>query len=129
MNDHSIRPLETGGSTMNKGCFARDRHARVDVYHFYRAHWSREPMVRIAGRRSMPRPAGPAAVKAYSNASCVTLAVNGVTFGTAIPHERIAVWRDVPLAPGRNVLSVSTDAGVTDSVVWQSAVASGPGTA
>ena len=58
-------------------------------------------------------------MKVYTNAGRVMLELNGKPFGSASPSDRIAVWRDVPLAPGRNVLGVRTDAGVTDTVVWE----------
>ncbi|MED5619125.1 glycoside hydrolase family 2 protein [Ideonella sp. BN130291] len=102
----------------DKGLISYDRQMRKDAYHFYRAHWSRTPMVHIASRRFTPRPAGPATLKVYTNAERVTLALNGRPVGTAHAADGIAVWRDVPLSPGRNLLGVRTDAGATDSVVW-----------
>lgn len=103
----------------DKGLMSYDRKVRKDAYHFYRAHWSRAPMVHIASARFTPRPAGPVPVKVYTNGERVTLEVNGVEFGSARPVDRIAVWPDVPLAPGRNVLGVRSDAGATHSVVWE----------
>lgn len=105
----------------DKGLVSYDRKMRKDAYHFYRAHWSREPMVHIASRRLTPRPAGATAIKAYSNARRVTLRVNGVDVGSEYPADRVVVWRDVPLAPGRNEITVLTDAGASDSVVWEGA--------
>ena len=40
--------------------------AMHDSYHLYRAHWSRAPMVYIAGRDRTTLPAGPATVKVLS---------------------------------------------------------------
>jgi beta-galactosidase len=93
--------------------------AMHDSYHLYRAHWSRAPMVYIAGRDRTTLPAGPATVKVYTNAGRVTLEVNGIECRRARRFDRVAVWRDVPLAPGRNVVAVRTDSGATDSVVWE----------
>ena len=56
-------------------------------------------------------------IKAYTNAQRLTLEVNGVVFGSVTPVGHIAVWRDVPLAPGRNEIGVRTDAGLSDTVV------------
>jgi beta-galactosidase/beta-glucuronidase len=103
----------------DKGLVSYDRRALKDAYHLYRAHWSRTPMVHIASARFTPRPAGPTSVKAYTNGKRATLELNGVVIGTATAADRIATWPDVPLAPGRNVLSVRTDAGAADSVVWE----------
>ena len=103
----------------DKGLVTYDRKMRKDAYHFYRAHWSLAPMVHIASERLTPRPAGPTAIKAYTNAQRATLEVNGVVFGSVRPVNRIATWRDVPLGTGRNEIGVRTDAGVTDTVVWE----------
>jgi beta-galactosidase len=103
----------------DKGLVTYDRKMRKDAYFFYRAHWSRTPMVHIASRRLAQRPVGPTAIRVYTNAQRVTLEVNGVEVGSARPVDRIAVWRDVPLAAGRNEIGVRTDAGVTDHVVWE----------
>lgn len=58
-----------------------DRKMQKDAFHSYRAHWSRAPMVHIASRRLGSRPAGPAQVKAYTDAERVTLQVSGVVAG------------------------------------------------
>jgi hypothetical protein len=103
----------------DKGLVTYDRKMSKDAYHFYRAHWSRDPMVHIASPRLTPRPAGPTAIKVYTNAQRVTLRVNGVVLGSEYPANRIAVWREVPLPPGRNEIVVHTDAGASDTVVWE----------
>jgi hypothetical protein len=103
----------------DKGLVTYDRRYRKDAFQFYRAQWSRAPMVHIAARRHTPRPAGPAAVKAYTNAGRATLEVNGRVLDTVAPSEGIARWDGVPLAPGRNVLRVHTDSGASDTVVWE----------
>jgi beta-galactosidase len=90
-----------------------------DRDHLYRAYWSRAPMVYIAGRDRTTLPIGPATVKVYTNAERVTLEVNGIEVRRERRFDRVAIWRDVPLAPGRNVVAVRTDSGVTDSVVWE----------
>jgi beta-galactosidase len=103
----------------DKGLVTYDRRMRKDAYHYYRAHWSRAPMVHIASRRHTPRPAGPATVKVYTNAERATLELNGRPIGSARAANRIVLWPDVPLEPGRNTLVVRTDAGATDAVVWE----------
>jgi len=103
----------------DKGLVSYDRKLLKDAYHLYRANWSREPMVHITSPRFSPRPAGPTPVKVYTNAERVTLEVNGVALASKTPVDRIATWQDVPLVAGRNVLSVRTEAGVTDTVTWE----------
>jgi beta-galactosidase len=103
----------------DKGLVTYDRRFRKDAYHFYRAHWSALPMVHIGSRRFTPRPAGVAAVKVYSNARRVTLRLNGERVGSMDVVDRIAVWPEVRLQPGRNEVSVTADNGASDSVVWE----------
>jgi beta-galactosidase len=116
-----IDPRHLGPGGVVGGAPATDCAAvRKDVLHFYRAYSSRAPMVHIAGRRDAQQPSGHASVKIYTNAPRVMLEVNGATFGVARPG-RICVWHGVPLAPGSNTLTVRTDSGVTDTVVWDCA--------
>ena len=103
----------------DKGLASYDRKVLKDAYHFYRAHWSRTPMVHIASPRLTPCPVGATSVKAYTNGERVTLEVNGVEFGAATPLDRIAKWKDVPLTTGRNVLRVRSESGATDTVEWE----------
>ena len=103
----------------DKGLVTYDRLVRKDAFYWYRANWSREPMVYITSRRHTLRAAGPTAVKVYTNAARVTLELNGKRVGSKEPADRIAVWPNVTLASGRNVLRVSTEAGLTDTVVWE----------
>jgi beta-galactosidase len=103
----------------DKGLVTYDRQVRKDAFFWYRAQWSREPVVYIASRRHTLRAAGPTAVKVYTNAARVTLEVNGKPVGSKEPSDRIAVWPQVALATGRNVLRVSTEGGLTDTVVWE----------
>lgn len=103
----------------DKGLVTYDRKMHKDAYHFYRAHWSRTPMVHIGSAPLTPRPAAKTAIKAYTNAHRATLEVNGVVFGSVRPVDRIAVWRDVPLVPGRNEIGVRTDTGASDKVMWE----------
>jgi hypothetical protein len=103
----------------DKGLVTYDRQLRKDAFYWYRAQWNPAPMVHITSRRHSLRPAGPTAVKVYTNAARVTLEVNGKPVGSKEPADRIAVWPQVALATGRNVLRVSTEAGPTDTVVWE----------
>jgi beta-galactosidase len=103
----------------DKGLVTYDRQVRKDAFYWYRANWNREPMVYITSRRHTLRATGPTDVKVYTNAARVTLELNGKPVGTKEPADRIAVWPNVTLASGRNVLRVSTEAGLTDTVVWE----------
>ncbi|MFZ5551259.1 MAG: glycoside hydrolase family 2 TIM barrel-domain containing protein [Pseudomonadota bacterium] len=103
----------------DKGLVTYDRRVRKDAFFWYQAQWASAPMVHITSRRHTLRKTGPNAVKVYTNAARVTLEVNGKSIGSMEPADRIAEWPEVALAAGRNVLRVSTEAGLTDTVVWE----------
>jgi len=103
----------------DKGLVTYDRRFRKDAFHFYRAQWTRTPMVHITSRRLTPRPAGPTAVKVYTNASRVSLALNGQPLGSLRPVGGVAEWPQLMLPPGRNRVDARTDTGATDHVVWE----------
>ena len=103
----------------DKGLVTYDRLVRKDAFFWYRAQWSRAPVVYITSRRHTLRTAGPAAVKVYTNAARVTLELNGKAIGSKEPSDCIALWPQVTLAAGRNVLRVKTEAGLTDTVIWE----------
>ena len=92
----------------DKGLVSYDRAVCKDAYFFYKAQWNPEPMVYITSRRYTNRPAGTTEVKVYSNAGEVALSVNGKELGKLAPDaQHRAIWKDVPLAPGKNVIKAS----------------------
>lgn len=102
----------------DKGLVTYDRRFRKDAFHLWRAWWQHEPVVHLANRRASLRRAGPALVKAYSNARELSLEVNGRTVGHSQVVDRIAVWPQVALSPGRATLRVRDEHGHTDSIEW-----------
>ncbi len=60
-----------------KGLVTIDRKTRKDAFYLYKAHWSKEPFVYIAGRRYVNRSEKETEIKVYSNLPEVTLYVNG----------------------------------------------------
>lgn len=112
------------GGTNTKGLVTFDRNTRKDPFFFYKAHWSKEPLVYITDRRYVNRNLPSARVKVYSNTDSTTLKVNGATVKTLSAAEcgnRVCNFGDVRLAVGNNTVEVSgTAAGkqVSDSVTW-----------
>jgi len=107
----------------DKGLVTYDRKVRKDAFYFYKANWSAEPVLHIASTRFVDRTDAATEVKVYSNASSVTLQVNGVSLGAqADPTgDRVFRWPNVRLSPGENRVSVIARIGssdVTDSCVW-----------
>lgn len=101
----------------NKGLVTIDRKTRKDAFYVYKAYWSDEPFVHIAGRRYGMRPYGSMDVKVYSNQSEVTLVVNGREAGTQT-GSRLFIFKDVPLSMGSNTIRAIGGSGETDTVVF-----------
>ena len=61
----------------HKGIVTFDRKTKKDSFYLYKAWWSSEPFVYIAGRRFVDRPNAKSTVTVYTNQSEVTLCING----------------------------------------------------
>ena len=66
----------------HKGLVTFDRKIKKDAFYLYKAWWSREPFVYIAGRRFVDRPEKQTTVTVYTNQPQVTLFINGKAFET-----------------------------------------------
>lgn len=107
----------------DKGLVTYDRRTKKDAYFFYKANWSRDPVVHITGSRFDPRSVAVTDVKVYSNAPDVELEVNGVPLGSRsdAAGDRIFIWHGVTLAPGVNSVVAKAHFGTisaTDSCTW-----------
>jgi beta-galactosidase len=106
----------------DKGLVTYDRAVRKDAFYFYKANWNPEPMLHLTSKRDVIRGEGTTPVKVYSNLASVTLTVNGASLGAKTPDAyRTAVWADVGLKKGNNVIEVtgsdSSGRGLRDSAV------------
>ena len=61
----------------HKGIVTFDRKTKKDSFYLYKAWWSSEPFVYIAGRRFVDRPNAKSTITVYTNQSSVTLYING----------------------------------------------------
>ncbi len=79
MFDFAADARNQGGEPgMNhKGLVTFDRKVKKDSFYLYKAHWNKEPMVHIAGKRYQYRPEKYTTLKVYSNSDTVSLYVNG----------------------------------------------------
>src|SRR5262249_23546283 len=91
----------------DKGLVSYDRQTRKDAFYWYKANWSRAPVLYITSRRYVDRPGNTVDVKVYSNLDAVQLSVNGVVVGTETGGDHIFRWSGVQLAPGGNTLEVT----------------------
>jgi len=105
----------------DKGLVTFDRKVRKDSFFWYKANWTKEPMVYIASRRFNPRPTSPVCVTAYTNLERVELLVNGRSLGIRPVDHQSVRWDHVPLTRGKNRVEVRGGPGgesVTDRVLW-----------
>lgn len=93
----------------NKGLVTYDRKIRKDAFYMYKAHWSAEPFVHIAGKRYIARPGSTAAIKVYTNCNSATLLVNGQAFASQ-DGDPVLVFADVPLQAGWNEIKAVAQA-------------------
>jgi beta-galactosidase len=99
-----------------KGLVTFDRAIRKDAFWFYKAAWSKEPVLHLTGRRYVDRAYRVVDVRAYSNATEARLRVNGQDIGTAPCANFVCVWPGVRLSAGEN--SIEASAGTqSDSMV------------
>ncbi len=106
----------------DKGLVTYDRKTKKDAFYFYKANWSRSPVVYITSRRSTERTQSDPEIKVYANFPDVELIVNGRSLGTMHP-DGIAIcrWPKVPLAPGANRIEAVGRSGtevVRDECTW-----------
>ena len=92
----------------NKGLVTMDRKIKKDAFFIYQAYWSKTPMVHIAGRRFADRAPGERDITVYTNCDTVTLYINGAEYATVTAADHAAVFPEVPLASGENILIAKT---------------------
>lgn len=116
MFDFAADARNQGGEPgMNhKGLVTFDRKTRKDSFYVYKAYWSKEPVLHIAGKRFINRTGGSTVVKVYSNLDDVTLTANGVKL-KGKKKGRVFIYK-VKLAKGQTEL-MATAGGLTDSLM------------
>lgn len=79
MFDFAADARDQGGEPgMNhKGLVTFDRKTKKDSFYLYKAYWSEEPFVHIAGKRRADREEDITTIKVYSNQKAISLYVNG----------------------------------------------------
>ena len=91
----------------HKGLVTFDRKIKKDSFYIYKAWWSKDPFVYIAGRRYVERTEKKTLVKVYSNCPEVTLYVNGKEFATH-KGSKVFTFR-VPIKGNVKLEAVSGD--------------------
>jgi len=89
----------------NKGLVTYDRKLKKDAFYIYKAYWTKEPMVHVAGRRFVDRAPGERDIAVYTNCDKVILVVNGVEVATKEAKDHAVVFENVALKDGENVVT------------------------
>jgi beta-galactosidase len=124
MFDFASTQKNEGGTVgiNDKGMVTQDRAVKKDVYFFYQANWSEEPMIYITSRRMTPRKQPTTEIKIYSNLPSVQLKVNGREIPAVQPDKvHVFRWENVTLQPGDNQIEATGTAGgktVSDHCTW-----------
>jgi len=125
MFDFTVPSAHGGGVPARnmKGLVTYDRKIKKDAFYWYKANWSQEPVLYIAGRRDSDRTAPITTVKVFSNLQKVTLYVNG----NKVPQPEMGttsrdfVFKEIHLNKGENQLKAegySNDKLMTDNITW-----------
>ena len=106
----------------DKGLVTHDRKVKKDAFYFYKANWNPEPMVYIAGHRSVNRVKPVTEVQIFSNCAEVTLKVNGQIIKKMQPDGvKVCIFKDIRLKKGEKNIEVSAKTGkrvITDACCW-----------
>jgi len=99
----------------NKGLITYDRKLKKDAFFLYKAYWTSEPMVHVAGRRWVDRAPEERSITVYTNCEEVTLVVNGEEVATAKAKDHAVVFENVLLRDGENTVTAVCGA-VSDTI-------------
>ena len=100
----------------DKGLVTYDRKLKKDAFFIYKAYWTSEPMVYVAGRRWVDRAPEERNITVYTNCDEVTLVVNGETVETKAAVDHCVVFENVALKDGGNTVTARGCCGCGDSV-------------
>jgi len=89
-----------------KGLVTIDRKLKKDAFYLYKAYWSKEPVVYIAGRRFVNRHRQVNDIVVLSNLSEIRIYVDNLLIGNIQSDEVVKVLKDVELSLGNHTISV-----------------------
>ena len=110
MFDFAADARDEGGvqGRNNKGLVTYDRSLKKDAFYIYKAYWTTEPMVYVAGRRFTDRAPEERNVTVYTNCDEVTLVVNGVEVETKAAADHAVIFENVALNDGANTVTAKS---------------------
>lgn len=92
-----------------KGLVTIDRKIKKDAYYLYKAYWSQERFIYIAGRRYVNRPGDKTDITVISNVKELTLKVNGEVMENKPVTSAMTVFENVTVRPGENEIIAYSD--------------------
>ena len=107
-----------------KGLVSFDRKLKKDGFYWYKANWSKEPVLYITQRRMINRGNEITPIAVYSNRGEPTLIINGQTIkGAKMGQTNVHyIFENVKLKPGKNTVEakvIQKDGKVlTDTIEW-----------
>lgn len=118
MFDFAVDRRDEGGvKGLNcKGLVTYDRKIKKDAFFLYKAFWSQKPMIHIAGRRFADRAADERDITVYANGNYVILYLNGKKLRAVNVIDHAAVFENVPLEDGENIITVKGSNGAEDTI-------------
>jgi beta-galactosidase len=124
MFDFASTQKNEGGTVgiNDKGMITQDRAVKKDVFYFYKANWSDEPVLYITSRRFAVRTNAITDIKIYSNAGAVELSLNGKSQGRRDHGANgVFLWKELPLSPGQNQIDARAELNgktLSDRCIW-----------
>ena len=100
----------------NKGLVTLDRKVKKDSFYLYKAYWSDEKFVHIAGENRKKRLIGKTDVRVYGNCGEVELICNGQSRTLSGGH--VLVFENVEVVPGENKIT-AVSGGKTHSITFE----------
>lgn len=107
-----------------KGLVTFDRKLRKDAFFWYKANWSKQPVLYLTQRRNTDRERRQTSITVYSNRGVPTVTLNG----NKLPAPRQGytavhwIFDNVTLTDGENRIKAEVQAGkelLTDEMTWQ----------
>lgn len=105
----------------DKGLVTHDRKRRKDTFFFYKAAWSKHPVLHITSRRHTLRMEPDTSLKIYGNGKNLKLTLNGEALRADKQDGVIYIWDKITLEMGSNILVATSEHNgktISDWVNW-----------
>lgn len=97
----------------DKGLVTFDRKTKKDSFYWYKANWSKEPVIHIESKRYRERTSPVTDISVITNLRSAKLFLNGALISEQPALDYEILWLGLKLKPGKNVIKVVGDDGKT----------------